>query len=106
MCDDVATHLPYKSLPVLLSGSCALLFSCTFVHVCVFRTVYAFQGGSVRLCAGVYLGGDGREILIDPLIAGLRRGEAARELQRTWDKILVESNKAKQEREGGKKDYR
>ena len=53
---------------------------------------------SGRVCAGVYLEGDGREILIDPLISGLGRGEGARELQSTWEKSVVESNKAKQER--------
>lgn len=47
---------------------------------------------------GVYLGGDGREILIDPLISGLGRGEGARELQSMWEKSVVESNKAKHER--------
>lgn len=42
--------------------------------------------------------GDGREILIDPLISSPGRGEGARELQSTWEKSVVESNKARQER--------
>lgn len=41
----------------------------------------------VRLCAGVHLGGDGNEILIDPLISGLRQGDGARELRSTWEKV-------------------
>lgn len=49
---------------------------CVCACVCV-------REGSVRLRAGVYLGGDGREILIDPLISGLRGGT---EQQNTWEK--------------------
>lgn len=62
------------------------LFASTFVHVWVSVTVRAcvcVREGSVRLRAGVYLGGDGREILIDPLLSGPRGGT---EQQNTWGK--------------------
>lgn len=71
---------------------CALVCQHIHPYLCVWRGLC--QGGGVRLCAGVYLGGDGREILIDPLISGLR---GATELQNTWEKSGAECNKAKQE---------
>lgn len=57
--------------------------------------------GCVRLRAGVHLGGDGKEILIDPLISGLRQGEGARELQSTWEKAersAIKTNKKEREK--------
>lgn len=55
----------------------------------------------MQLCAGVYLGGDGREILIDPLISGPRRGEGARELPNMWEKERLRAIKPN-EKEGEK----
>lgn len=69
--------------------------TCLPVGACLSTFVCVCQGG--WLCAGVYLGGDGRDILIDPLISGPRRGEGAKELKSTWEKNIVESNKAKKQ---------
>lgn len=48
----------------------------------------------------MHLGGDGKKILIDPLISGLRRGDGAREPRRTREKSVAQSNKDEQERDG------
>ena len=66
---------------------------CVCVCVCVCVRVGVCR--CVQVCTSE---GDGREILIDPLISSPGRGEGARELQSTWEKSVVESNKARQER--------